>query len=82
MNAIVEATVRMIMAAMISGPRLWVSHGAALAQILWVEIRASVQKGVLAQVGEAGGGDRKADSNLVTIDDRRNDRLVVIKMYP
>ena len=82
MNAMVEATVRMIMAAKISGPRLWVSHGVALAQILWVEIRASVQTGMLAQVTEAGGGDRKADSYLVSVDDMRNDRLVVTKMYP
>ena len=50
MKAIVENTVRIMIAAKISGPRLWVSHGAALAQILWVEIRASVKKGMLAQV--------------------------------
>ena len=50
MKAIVENTVRMIMAANISGPRLWVSHGAALAQRLWVDMKASVQKGMLAQV--------------------------------
>ena len=50
MKAIVENTVRMIMAAKTSGPRLWVSHGAALAQILWVDINASAQKDMLAQV--------------------------------
>ena len=50
MKAIVENTVRMIMVAKTSGPRLWVSHGAALAQILWVDIKASVRKGMLAQI--------------------------------
>ena len=55
-KAMVEITVRIIIAAKISGPRLWVSHGAALAQTLWVDIRASVRKrhfsaGYLAQSG-------------------------------
>ena len=38
MKATVASTVKMMMAAKISGPRLWVSHGAALAQIFWVII--------------------------------------------
>ena len=48
MKAEVANIVMMVMAATNSGPRSWLSHGTALAQIVWVDRVASVQKRTLA----------------------------------